>query len=199
MLTIESGPGRFAHRRRPQESFVRMTPPRRLPINVNLFRACPMFRHNYGPKTLNFARQNLRKPQQNPSSSTLVNPKKLLGPPGCPAKEVRRRARPFNGPRLCPARRGISRSESDPQAVSYISDAVIPAKLLRLVCDTAAVRARGATPLSCGRRCSRARGPRVRAKAPSPLRFAGAVHDASESRGALWPATGARRWRCSTT
>ena len=44
------------------------------------------------------------------------------------------------GARLCPARRGISRSASYPQAVLRISDAVIPATLLRLVCDTAAVR-----------------------------------------------------------
>jgi hypothetical protein len=47
-----------------------------------------------------------------------------------------------HGPRLCPARRGISRSASGSQAGLSISDAVIPAKLLRLVCDTAAVRAR---------------------------------------------------------
>jgi hypothetical protein len=33
-------------------------------------------------KPLNFVQQNLRKPQQNPTSSTLVNPKKLLGPGG---------------------------------------------------------------------------------------------------------------------
>jgi hypothetical protein len=37
---------------------------------------------------------------------------------------------------------------------------------------------RSATPLLCGRRFLNARGPRVRAKAPSPLRFAGAVQDA---------------------
>jgi hypothetical protein len=47
-----------------------------------------------------------------------------------------------HGARLCPARRGISRSASGPQAGLSISDAVIPAKLLRLVCDTAAVRVR---------------------------------------------------------
>jgi hypothetical protein len=69
-----------------------------------------------------------------------------------------------HGPRLCPARRGISRSASGRQAGLSISDAVIPAKLLRLVCDTAAVRA-----LSCGRWYSKARGSCVRAKAPSPL------------------------------
>jgi len=85
--------------------------------------------------------------------------------------------RPCNGPRLCPARCGISRSASGPQAGLNISDAVIPAKLLRLVCDPAAVRARvqqrsaaeSATPLSCGRRFSEGRGACGRAKAPSPL------------------------------
>jgi hypothetical protein len=41
-----------------------------------------------------------------------------------------------------------------------------------------------ATPLSCGRWPSKARGLRVRAKAPSPLRFAGAVHDARGLPGA---------------
>jgi hypothetical protein len=41
------------------------------------------------------------------------------------------------------ARRGISRNASDPQAGLRISDAVIPATLLRLVCDTAAVRGAG--------------------------------------------------------
>jgi len=95
----------------------------------------------------------------------------------------RRNCAEHHGLRLCPARRGISRSASGSQGVLGISEAVIPAKLLRLVCDTAAVRARlhqrSATPLSCGRRCARARGSRVRAKAPSPLRFAGAVHDAN--------------------
>jgi len=52
-------------------------------------------------------------------------------------------ARGARGARLCPARRGISRSASVPQAVLSVSGAVIPAKLLRLVCDTAAVRAGG--------------------------------------------------------
>ena len=45
---------------------------------------------------------------------------------------------------------------------------------------------RGARPLSCGRRSSKTRGSRSRAKAPSPLRFAGAVHDACGFAGALW-------------
>jgi cobalt-zinc-cadmium efflux system membrane fusion protein len=53
-----------------------------------------------------------------------------------------------HGPRLCPARSGISRSASDSQAVLSISDVIIPARLLRLVCDTAAVRARGLQPAS---------------------------------------------------
>ena len=91
---------------------------------------------------------------------------------------ARRNCAGRHGARLYPARRGISRSASGLQAGLSIFDAVILAKLLWLVCDTAAVRARGvmdcggkrsATPLSCGRRCSKVRGSRVRAKAPSPL------------------------------
>ena len=81
---------------------------------------------------------------------------------------ARRNCAGGHGARLYPARRGISRSASGLQAGLSIFDAVIPAKLLRLVCDTAAVRARGVTPLSCGRWSSKVRGSRVRAKAPSP-------------------------------
>ena len=44
------------------------------------------------------------------------------------------------GPRLCPARRGISRSASARHAVMNIPNAVSPANPLRLVFDTAAVR-----------------------------------------------------------
>jgi hypothetical protein len=80
-------------------------------------------------KDPNFVHQNLRKTQQKPTSSTLVNPKFFLTLPPAPC----------NGPRLCPARRRISRSASDSQAGLNIPDAVIPAKLRRLVCDTAAV------------------------------------------------------------
>jgi hypothetical protein len=112
MLTIESGPGRLAPRRRPQELFVlttdshrstqiknlwddqrmtcQMVPPRRdgcnlatpLKICVHLcssvvkkfYDACPR-------KPLKFARQNLRKPQQNPTSSSPVKPNFFAPPP----------------------------------------------------------------------------------------------------------------------
>jgi hypothetical protein len=73
----------------------------------------------------NFVRQNLRKPQQNRPSSTPVNPNFFWPslplpdlPPSHPGNGERRRggiARPFIGPRLCPARRGISRSVSPPE------------------------------------------------------------------------------------
>jgi len=56
--------------------------------------------------------------------------------------DAHRHCAEHHGAWLCPARRGISRSALDPQAVLSISDTPIPAKLLRLVCDTAAVRAR---------------------------------------------------------
>jgi hypothetical protein len=64
----------------PRLSGVRITPPRRLPISGNLCRSCLIFRQNYGPKPCDFDRQNLRKPQQNPTSSTLVNRENFLGP-----------------------------------------------------------------------------------------------------------------------
>ena len=96
--------------------------------------------------------ENPSKTHPRQPSSTLVNPKKLLAPappPGLPpnndgAVELRGR----HGARLCPARRRISRSASSPQAMLSISDAVMPAKLLRLVCDPAAIRARSV--MECG-------------------------------------------------
>jgi hypothetical protein len=60
-----------------------------------------------------------------------------------PACQTRRNCAERQGARLCPARRRISRSASDPQAGLSFFDTVIPAKVLRLVCDTAAVRGRG--------------------------------------------------------
>ena len=55
---------------------------------------------------------------------------------------------------------------------------------------------RSATPLSCGQRSSKARGSRVRAKAPSPLRFAGAVQDANGIVGRVGIARGATERGC---
>jgi len=43
--------------------------------------ACP-------PKALNFVHQNLRKPQQNPTSSSLVKPEFFCRPPGPPAPPI---------------------------------------------------------------------------------------------------------------
>jgi hypothetical protein len=62
--------------------------------------------------------------------------------PSVAAVRTRRNCAGRYGARLCPARRGISRSVWSPQPALSIPDAIIPAKLLRLVGDTAAVRAR---------------------------------------------------------
>jgi hypothetical protein len=54
---------------------------------------------------------------------------------------------------------------------------------------------RSATPLSCGQRSAKVRGSCVRAKAPSPLRFAGAVQDANGLGGRVVIARGVNRER----
>jgi hypothetical protein len=55
---------------------------------------------------------------------------------------------------------------------------------------------RGPGVLSCGRRSAAARGWRVRAKASSPLRFAGAVHDAKGIVGRVVIARGVTERGC---
>ena len=71
------------HGARPQEFYVL---PARPFGPFGLF--CPFPFHPLKP--LNFVHQNLRKTQQNPTSSTLVNPNFFLRPPPLPATRARR-------------------------------------------------------------------------------------------------------------
>jgi len=88
-----------------------------------------------------------QKSSKTPAKPHIVKPRQpqIFLAPARPSRQWEKRRHMVipgrHGPRLCPARRGISRSVSGSQAGLSISDAVIPAKLLRLVCDTAAVRA----------------------------------------------------------
>jgi hypothetical protein len=87
---------------------VRIAPLRQVSIPVNLCDLCPIFGQNYSEKTRDFLRQNPRKPQQKPTSSTLVNPKNLGRGGGGPERDriykiYRMKFRSIPNPRSCPS------------------------------------------------------------------------------------------------
>jgi hypothetical protein len=119
--------------------------------------------------------------------------------PTLPATENSSDASPLRGASWSAA--GFRAEREQPQRVG-------PARRVEYLrrghsCEAAAAglrHSRGPGALSLGQRFSKARGSCVRAKAPSPLRFAGAVHDANGFAGrvviarALWSAATCRRF-----